>query len=297
MTKAPWNPRRLTIALAQFAMAAEPDENLERAVHYIREAAAKGATVVCLPELFRSLYFCNEERCERDYAEEVPGKVGDVLSAEARRGKIAVVGGSVYERAASGQLFNTSLVYNAEGKNLGMYRKVHIPHDPAFFEKNYFTPGDLGYKVFDIGVAKIGVLICYDQWFPEAARTLALMGAEVIFYPTAIARVESLPQVEGDWQSAWEQVQRGHAVANNVIVCPVNRVGTEKESTFWGGSFICDAFGKLLAKGSDAPELVVAEVDVGHSEYTRNGWRFFQSRRPETYGAIVDSAYTEREGK
>ena len=282
-----WPKRPVTIALAQFAMTASPAENLETAVSYIREAALKKAQIVCLPELFRSPYFCVEERCSTDYAEETPGEVGRVLCLEAKNLGIAIVGGSIYERTSEGKLFNTSLVINSSGELCGTYRKIHIPHDPAFFEKNYFEPGDQGFKVFDLGFARVGVLICYDQWFPEAARSMALLGAEIIFYPTAIARVEHLPPVEGDWQHAWETVQCGHAVANNIVVCPINRVGVEGDSAFWGGSFICNGFGTILAKGSDTPALIIAEVDLGHSEYTREGWGFFRSRRPNQYTAIT----------
>jgi len=287
MNQPPWTPRPLTVALAQFAMSAEPAANLERAVTMIREAAARKAAIVCLPELFRSPYFCVQEQCERDYSEEIPGTVGAVLAEEARTLGVAIIGGSVYERSGQGKLYNTSLVISSRGELLGTYRKVHIPHDPAFFEKNYFEPGDQGFKVFDLGVAKVGVLICYDQWFPEAARCLALMGAEIIFYPTAIGRVAGLSAPEGDWQSAWEGVQRGHAIANNVIVCGVNRVGIEGATTFWGGSFIYNGFGQLLARGTESEGLVIADVDLEHSRFSREGWRFFASRRPEQYTAVI----------
>ena len=287
MNQLPWTPRPITIALTQFAMSADPDENLERAVAHIRQAAARKAHIVALPELFRSPYFCVEESCSRDYSEELPGAVVKVLCAEAQSLGIAIVAGSVYERAKGGKKFNTACVINSSGELLGTYRKVHIPHDPAFFEMNYFEPGDLGFKVFDLGVAKVGVLICYDQWFPEAARVLALAGAEIIFYPTAIGRVAELPAPEGDWQHAWQSVQVGHAVANNVVVCAINRVGTEGTSTFWGGSFICNGFGQIVALGTEAAGLVIADVDLEHSRYTRDGWRFFNSRRPDEYAAIV----------
>ncbi len=287
-TESPWPTRPVKIGLAQFEMTRSPAENLETAVSYIREAASKEVDIVCLPELFRTPYFCREEHCSIDYTEECPGEVGTVLSAEAKALNIAIVAGSLYERTPEKRRFNTALVFDKAGKLCGSYRKVHIPHDPSFYEKNYFEPGDQGFKVFDLGFAKVGVLICYDQWFPEAARTLALMGAEIIFYPTAIARVDDLPCIEGDWQQAWETVQRGHAVANNVVVCPVNRVGREGNATFWGGSFICDAFGTVLSKGSTTPSLVIADVDLGHSTYTRDGWGFIRSRRPDQYTALTN---------
>jgi agmatine deiminase len=178
-------------------------------------------------------------------------------------------------------------VFRKDGTLLGHYRKTHIPHDEGFFEQNYFTPGDSGFVVFDTGIAKIGVLICYDQWFPEAARAMALAGAEVIFYPTAIGAVEGLPQSEGDWQTSWEAVQRGHAIANNVAVAAINRVGTEGRSMFWGGSFLYDAFGKLIAHGGNGEEIVVGTVDLELNSIVREGWGFFRNRRPEAYGALT----------
>jgi predicted amidohydrolase len=283
----PWSPRPVTIALAQFAMTSNPDENLTRALHYIKAAAERRAEIVCLPELFRSPYFCIHEKSPQDYSEPIEGVVTDTLSSAARQHGISIIGGSIYERTSDNRLFNTSLVINKKGELLGTYRKVHIPHDPAFYEQHYFEPGDLGFKVFDLGVAKVGVLICYDQWFPEAARSLALAGAQVIFYPTAIGRVDGMSPVEGDWQTAWETVQRGHAIANNVVVCAVNRVGSEGSSHFWGGSFISNAFGHVLARGAESPGLVVAEVDLAHSEYTRAGWRFFDNRRSNQYEALT----------
>jgi predicted amidohydrolase len=283
----PWSPRPVTVALAQFAMTADPEANLATALGFIEAAAARKADIVCLPELFRSPYFCVIEKSPRDYSEPVEGAVLNALTSASKRLGIAIVGGSIYERASDGKLFNTSIVCNKLGEFLGTYRKVHIPHDPAFYEQNYFEPGDLGFKVFDLGFAKVGVLICYDQWFPEAARSMALQGAQIIFYPTAIARVASNSPTEGNWQDAWETVQRGHAIANNVVVCAVNRVGIEGDSQFWGGSFISNAFGHILARGAESPGLVVAEIDLGHSDFTREGWRFFANRRPDQYTAIT----------
>lgn len=287
MTTPPWTPRLVTVALAQFAMSSDPSENLARAVTMIRQAAARRAQVVCLPELFRSPYFCIEERCARDYSEDIHAEVATVLSAEARANHIAIIGGSLYERTAQGELFNTCPVFGADGTLLGTYRKSHIPHDPQFYERNYFAPGDTGFRVFDLGFARVGVLICYDQWFPEAARALALQGAEIIFYPTAIGRVAENPQPEGDWHAAWTAAQRGHAVTNNVVVCAVNRVGTEGSTTFWGGSFICNGFGQILACGSTGESLVIADVDLEQARFARESWRFFVSRRPELYGDLT----------
>lgn len=287
MNTIPWSPRSVSIALYQCAMSPNPEENLARALHGIAQAAEQKADIVCLPELFRSPYFCVHEKSARDYSEPLEGAVASALSAAAVKHRIAIVGGSIYERTADNRRFNTSLVFRSDGSLCGTYRKVHIPHDPAFYEQNYFMPGDQGYKVFDLGCAKIGVLICYDQWFPEAARALALAGAEVIFYPTAIARLRDVTPIEGSWQDAWETVQRGHAIANSVVVCAVNRVGAEGSSDFWGGSFIANAFGQVLARGAETTSLVRAEVDLGHSRYTRDSWRFFDNRRPSTYHAIT----------
>jgi agmatine deiminase len=288
LTTTPWTSSPVTIALAQFAMSSEPEDNLQHALSLIKDAAARKAQIVCLPELFRSPYFCVHEHSARDYTEELPGAVGEALCDAAARFSINIVGGSIYERASTGELYNTSLVINSAGKLLGTYRKLHIPHDPAFYEMNYFAPGNQGFKVFDLGIAKVGVLICYDQWFPEAARAVALAGADIIFYPTAIGRVAEYPCDEGDWQHAWQTVQCGHAVANNVVVCAVNRVGTEGSSTFWGGSFICNAFGQVVARGAEHAGLIIADVDLGHSKYVRDSWRFFASRRPDQYSAIVE---------
>jgi predicted amidohydrolase len=283
----PWSPRPVTIALAQFAMTPNPDENLACALNHIKKAAERKADLVCLPELFRSPYFCVHEKSARDYSEPADGQVQEALGSAAKAHNIAIIGGSIYERTSAGKLYNTSLVFDKTGQFLGTYRKVHIPHDPAFYEQHYFEPGDQGFKVFDLGFAKVGVLICYDQWFPEAARSTVLAGAEILFYPTAIARVSEMSPIEGNWQNAWETVQRGHAIANNVVVCAVNRVGTEGSSQFWGGSFISNAFGHILARGAETPGLVMAEVDLEHSVYTREGWRFFANRRPNQYGAIT----------
>lgn len=280
----------VTLGLIQMAMSEDPDTNLDKAVSLVETAAKRGAEIACLPELFRSPYFCLTESAARDYSEPVPGKVGEVLAQTAKKNGITLVGGSVYESCGADK-FNTALVYSPKGEDLGQYRKTHIPHDPGFYEQNYFGSGNSNYKVFKTTVrgtsVTIGVLICYDQWFPEAARTLALMGAEIIFYPTAIATVDGVEQIEGSWQHAWRTVQCGHAVANNVVIAPVNRVGKEGESTFWGGSFVCDAFGRVLAEGTNKEEVIIATVDLAHNKHVRESWRFFYERRPETYGALT----------
>lgn len=287
MNTIPWSPRPVSIALYQFSMTPDPQENLDRALLGIRQAAEQKSDIVCLPELFRSPYFCVHQKTARDYSEPVNGPTLEALTSTAKECGIAIVGGSIYERTPENRLFNTTMVINKSGELCGTYRKVHIPHDPAFYEQNYFEPGDLGFKVFDLGFARVGVLICYDQWFPEAARSLALAGAEIIFYPTAIARVRDISPIEGSWQDAWETVQRGHAVANNVVVCAVNRVGSEGSSDFWGGSFIANGFGQVLARGAETSCVIRAEVDLGHSKYTRDSWRFFDNRRPSQYSRLT----------
>lgn len=277
----------VSLALLQFAMTEDPSANLDKAVTLIRNAAQGGAQIVCLPELFRSPYFPVVEKTERDYAEPVEnGEVVRALSALAAELSIVVVGGSVYEQDGD-KRFNTGFVLDADGRFLGKYRKMHIPHDPGFYEQHYFCPGDLGYQVFPTRYGKIAILICFDQWFPEAARAAALAGADIIVYPTAIATVDGLDEREGSWQDAWEMVQRGHAIANNVVVASVNRVGKEGDSNFWGGSFICDAFGKLLARAGNGEEIVQASVDFSHSEYVRDSWGFFRNRRRDSYAPVA----------
>jgi predicted amidohydrolase len=282
----------VTIGLAQMEMRSEPSRNLDRAVKMIEEAKKEGADVVCLPELFTSKYFAqysNPSRVEMDGVplENIPGNTAERLSESARKNQIIVVGGSIYERDVAG-LFNTCLTFDQEGRTLGKYRKVHIPHDENFYEQHYFTPGDLGFKVYDTDKGRIGTLICYDQWFPEAARINALMGAEMVFYPTAIGTVRGVEQAEGDWQQAWENAMRGHAITNGMVVAAVNRAGNEDQMDFWGGSFVCDAFGKTLVRAGAEEQLVTATIDLAHGRSVREGWRFFHNRRPDQYGKLTE---------
>lgn len=288
--------RNITLGLIQMSMSADKDANLAKAVRMIGEAAKKGAEIVCLPELFNLPYFPQDERNKEIEAEEIPGKTTDALARVAKDNKVVLVGGSIFEkgkdREKSGtKTYNTTVVFDETGKMLGTYRKVHVPHDENFYEQNYFEPGDLGFKVFASGSktqnAKLGTLICYDQWYPEAARSVALIGANIIFYPTAIGTVRGVEQTEGNWQDAWETVMRGHAIANGMIVVAVNRVGNEGKMDFWGGSFVCDAFGKVIARGGDKEEIIIAKCDLEHGKSVREGWRFFYNRRPETYGLLV----------
>ncbi|MFN7990936.1 MAG: carbon-nitrogen hydrolase [Candidatus Micrarchaeia archaeon] len=276
------------VALIQMSMGPDPRKNVEKAVALVGKAAKQGANIVCLPEVFTSPYFPQEEKAEAElFAEAIPGPATEALSRAAKENRVVLIGGSLFEKDGK-KFYNTAVVFDDDGRLLGKYRKMHIPHDPCFFEQNYFEKGNLGYKVFPTKFGKIGVLICFDQWFPEAARTLALMGADMIFYPTAIGWVEGVDQAEGDWKEAWEAVQRGHSIANATAVCGVNRVGREGRMTFWGGSFISTQFGTILARGGSEESIVMAEIDLDLAKKVKEGWRFFYNRRPETYGKLVE---------
>ncbi len=279
---------KVTVGLIQMSMCDDREKNVEKAVRMVGDAAARGAGIVCLPELFSSPYFPQSEKADAGvFAEPVPGKTTDALSKAAAENKIILVGGSVYESDKK-KLYNTTVVFDEQGKSLGKYRKMHIPHDPSFYEQDYFEPGDLGFKVFQTKFGRIGTLICYDQWFPEAARISALMGADMIFYPTAIGLVDGVQQAEGRWQDAWETVQRGHAIANATAVCAVNRVGKEGQMRFWGGSFASSQFGTILVRGDDKEGVILAEIDLGLGKAVKEGWGFFRNRRPKTYKPITD---------
>lgn len=279
----------VSLGLVQMEMEEEPAKNLKKAIRFIGEAAGKGAQIVCLPELFTTRYFPQKtkgrERLPDSYVETIPGDTTTALSKAASENNVALIGGSVYERSGK-RLFNTSVVFDSKGKIIGTYRKMHVPQDEYFFEQDYFSPGDKGFQVMKVGGAKIGVLICYDQWFPEAARINALMGAEIVLYPTAIGTVDGIEQAEGNWQEAWENVMRGHAIANGIVVAAVNRVGKEGKMNFWGGSFVCDAFGKTLARAGNKEQVLVCDVDEEHGKEIREGWRFFYNRRPEAYSRL-----------
>jgi N-carbamoylputrescine amidase len=267
------------------------EENFAKAIAKIREAASKGAQIVCLQELFTSLYFCDTEDYEHfKLAESVPGPSTDKLSALANELGIVILA-SLFEKRTQGIYHNTTAVLDADGTYLGKYRKMHIPDDPSFYEKFYFTPGDLGYKVFKTKFATIGVLICWDQWYPEAARITALMGAEILFYPTAIGWATSQDEATNTEQyGAWQTIQRSHAVANGIHVIGVNRVGFEQNGAmkFWGGSFIVNPLGTLLYEGShDQEEVNVLEVDLEKTDSVRVHWPFFRDRRIDSYQPIT----------
>ena len=297
-------PRKFKVGLAQMECAADPAENLRRATAQIEEAARGGAAVICLPELFRSQYFCQrEDTACFDLAEPIPGPTTDAIAALARRLGVAVVT-PVFERRASGLYHNSAAVIDAGGELLGVYRKMHIPDDPAYYEKFYFTPGDLGFRNFDTRAGRIGTLICWDQWYPEGARLTALQGASILFYPTAIGWHPAEKASHGAAQlDAWRTVQRGHAIANGVYVAAVNRVGHEIPPggpeapggiEFWGSSFLCDPQGVVLAQASDdRPEVLLAEVDLGRIEDVRRNWPFLRDRRIDAYHGIERRFLTE----
>lgn len=281
---------KITLGLIQMKMDEDPAKNIEKALSMVKKAADKGARIVCLPELFMTRYFPAQRKgaakIPDSYLEQIPGNATKLLSESAMGNKITLIGGSVWEKT-KGKLFNTSTILGPDGKMIGIYRKMHIPHDDHFYEQDYFEKGDLGFKAFRTKLAKIGVLICYDQWFPEAARINALMGAQIIFYPTAIGTVRGIEEAEGNWQEAWENVMRGHAIANNLIVAGVNRAGVEGNTAFFGGSFVCNAFGKTIARAKGNEEILIAEIDLNHSKMVREGWGFFQNRRTDAYSDLL----------
>jgi N-carbamoylputrescine amidase len=273
------------VGLVQMSCEREPKVNLKKAIARIGEAAKRGAQIVCLQELFRSQYFCQTEDIELfKLAETIPGPTTEALTKLAKQKKVVILG-SLFERRAAGVYHNTTVVIDANGKIAGKYRKMHIPDDPLYYEKFYFTPGDLGFQTHDTKYGKVGALVCWDQWFPEAARLTALSGAEFIFYPTAIGWLpdegEEMNQAQ---HSAWETIQRAHAIANGVYVVVVNRVGREGNLNFWGQSFVADPFGRIIAKASaDQEEIMVVDCDLTKIEETRQNWPFLRDRRIEFY--------------
>lgn len=280
---------KIKIGTVQMSCVADKATNLTKAVEQIKVAAKGGAQIVCLQELFTSLYFCDEENYDNfALAEAIPGPSTEALSKVAAEHHVVIVA-SLFEKRAQGLYHNTTAVIDADGTYLGKYRKMHIPDDPGFYEKFYFTPGDLGYKIFKTKVATIGVLICWDQWYPEAARITALMGAELLIYPTAIGwALTQDAQTNEEQYNAWQTIQRSHAVANGIPVVSINRVGMEAGVRFWGGSFIANPFGSLIYKGShDQEETVVTEVDLNQSDYYRSHWPFLRDRRIDSYQPVT----------
>ncbi|HPM84634.1 MAG TPA: carbon-nitrogen hydrolase [Candidatus Anammoximicrobium sp.] len=288
MTTPNINTRRVKIALVQMRCTDSKQANVDQALAGIADAAAQGAELVCLQELFHGLYPCqSEDHVRFAEAEPIPGPTSDALSGAAAEHAVVVVG-SLFERRAPGVYHNTAVVWDADGTQCGLYRKMHIPDDPLYYEKFYFTPGDLGFRSFATRAGRIGVCVCWDQWFPEAARLTALRGAQILFYPTAIGW---LPDERDTWgpsqHAAWETMLRSHAIANGVFVAAPNRVGREGQLQFWGASLVADPFGNVLAKAShDDEALLVAECDLSLIDTTRTHWPFLRDRRIDAYGEL-----------
>ena len=294
------NPRKYTVGLVQMQMGPDPEANFESAVNHVRQAARQGANIVCLPELFRAQYFCQREDIRLfDLAESIPGPSTARLAEVARELRVAIVA-SLFERRAAGLYHNTAVTLNADGAIVSVYRKMHIPDDPLYYEKFYFTPGDLGFHAVDTAFGRVGTLVCWDQWYPEGARLTALQGAEVLFYPTAIGWHPAEKEEFGAAQyDAWQTIQRAHAIANGVYVAGVNRVGIEHGDVlgnrqqgpgleFWGGSFLADPFGRIIAKAShDKEEILIGEVNLALLEDTRRNWPFLRDRRIDAYAPIT----------
>jgi N-carbamoylputrescine amidase len=281
-------PQEVTVGLVQMSAGENPDRNLENALARIRGAAKKGAQIISLQELFRSRYFCQSEDARNfRLAETIPGPSTEALSGLAREHEVVIVA-SVFEKRSAGLYHNTALVIDADGAVVGKYRKMHIPDDPLYYEKFYFTPGDLGFPSFQTRYAKIGALVCWDQWFPEGARLAALSGAEILFYPTAIGWIPGEPRAVAENQrDAWEIIQRSHAVANGVYVAATNRVGREGKIKFWGRSFVAGPLGEIVARaGSDRDEVLIARCDLSKIAETRESWPFLRDRRIDAYGPL-----------
>lgn len=290
---------KVKIGTVQMSCVKDKTTNLNKAIEKVKEAAKKGAQIVCLQELFTSLYFCDVEDYDNfDLAESIPGPSTDALSMVAKEYGVVIIA-SLFEKRTAGLYHNTTAVIDADGTYLGKYRKMHIPDDPAFYEKFYFTPGDLGYKIFKTKFGKVGVLICWDQWYPEAARITALKGADILFFPTAIGWAASQDdETNEDQYQAWQTIQRSHAVANGLPVVSVNRVGYEQEEDmkFWGGSFVTNAQGKLLYLASHhQEEVAVTEVDLQENDFFRKHWPFLRDRRIDSYAPITKRFLDEEE--
>jgi N-carbamoylputrescine amidase len=282
-------PRQVRIAVIQMTCARDKGPNVEKALARIAEAAASGANVICLQELFAGEYFCQtEDHARFAEAEPIPGPTSEAFQAAAKKHGVVLIA-SLFEKRAAGLYHNTAVVFDADGKQLGLYRKMHIPDDPLYYEKFYFTPGDLGFKSFETKFGKVGVCVCWDQWYPEAARLTALTGAEMLFYPTAIGWLPDEKAEFGAAQhAAWETMMRSHAIANGLFVAAPNRVGREGALEFWGGSFISNPNGVLLAKAShDQEEILYADCDLGLVDVVRTHWPFLRDRRIDAYQGLT----------
>jgi len=284
----PLSKNTVRLGLIQSACLSNTEENLQNALESARNAVERGAQIICLPEMYRSRYFCQtEDSSNFDLAETIPGPSTEAFQSFAKKHNAAIIV-PVFEKRAEGLYHNSAVIIDADGSIAGVYRKMHIPDDPCFYEKYYFTPGDSGFKCFETQFGRIGVLICWDQWFPEAARLTALSGAQIVFYPTAIGFQDCDAEISSAQADAWRTVQRGHAISNGVFVASVNRVGREEAIQFWGDSFISDPFGKLIAQSSnEMPDILVADCDLGQIEETRRHWPFLRDRRVDSYSNIL----------
>ena len=276
----------ITVGLVQMACSSDVDKNLASAIESICAAAKKGAQIICLPELFLTQYFCQTEDTQNfSLAESLPGPTSETLSKLAKElGVVLIV--PLFEKRTEGIYHNTALVIDADGSIAGTYRKMHIPDDPCFFEKFYFTPGDTGFKSFPTRYGRVGVLICWDQWFPEAARLTTLSGAQFLFYPTAIGYQDEDAKESNQQITAWETIQKSHAISNGVFLGSVNRVGRENALTFWGRSFICNPFGKVIGQAENEPEIVIAQCSLPEIESVRQNWPFLRDRRVDAYQGL-----------
>ncbi len=274
---------KVKVAAIQTKVSSNFSTNLTKALSLVEQAVKRGAKIVCLQELYRSIYFPQYRKFEaRKFAETIPGESTRAFSALGKKYGIVIIV-PIFEKRKDGY-YNSAAVIDHTGKLLPVYHKIHIPQDPLFYEKNYFKQGSSGYKVYKTKFGRIAVLICYDQWFPEAARMVTMTGADIIFYPTAIGNIIGNKDFEGDWHDAWETVMRGHAIANSVYVVAVNRVGREDQLNFWGQSFVANSFGKVLKRASSTKEeILIAEADLAQNNKIRDDWGFFRNRRPDTY--------------
>ena len=291
-------PKKVSVGLIQSSAAADAQVNLTHTLEQIRLCAQEGAKIICTQELFAMPYFCQtQDAANFELSETIPGGAStQTLSKLAAELQVVIIA-SLFERRMAGVYHNTAVIIDADGSVMGIYRKMHIPDDPEYYEKYYFTPGDLGYKVWQTRYAAIGVLICWDQWFPEAARATALQGADILFYPTAIAwHDHEYQQLGAKQHSAWETIQRSHAIANGVYVCAVNRTGREGQLRFWGQSFICDPWGVVLERApSDTPTRLVRNLELSQNEMIRQQWPFLRDRRTDSYTALLQLGAAQSE--
>lgn len=288
----------VTVAAIQSSVSTSQKNNLIKTAKLVEQAAKKGAQVICLQELYKTIYFPQYKNVkEDDYSETIPGESTKLFSKIAKKYKVVIIV-PIFEKDKKGNYHNSAVVINTDGKLMPTYRKIHIPQDPLFYEKNYFEDGDNGYKIYKTKYATFAVLICYDQWFPEAARAVKLAGADIIFYPTAIGNIFGVKEDEGGWHDAWETVMRGHAIANSLYVVAVNRIGREDRLKFWGQSFICDPFGRIIKKASNNKnEVIISKINLAENKKIAEEWGFMRNRRTDTYGSLVKSNNIKKSGK